>query len=69
MTSGEHFRLPRIQTYYSTSCFVLLPEDLKSAIRLRYSRPGEVLSDADVEEVARNLTKLCLGMAAGKQTR
>lgn len=38
-----------------TTCFVLPSDDIKSKIRKLFSRPGEVLSDADVEEMFQNL--------------
>jgi len=35
---------------------VLTSDDIKANIRRLFSRPGEVLSDADVEEMFQNLT-------------
>lgn len=41
-----------------------LPDDIKAEIRAIFSQPGEVLSDAAVEEIANNLLSFALHIGA-----
>lgn len=44
---------------------MLLPHDIQEEIRELFSRPGEILSDAEVQEIASNLLSFTLHIGDG----
>jgi uncharacterized protein YneF (UPF0154 family) len=45
---------------------VHLPNEIKAEIRMLFSRPGEQLSDSEVEEIAKNLLSFALHLSPVK---